>query len=187
MKCSTATTATTFLILPRLASETLNNRPHLQSPCSGCTRAAAFIHEQAGMLPGVRRSLGLSTAAGPFKSRSDIVWLAGLKIQGRNGKDDWRDVVTASPPVILHLQALVRPQLQGHLVGRAGGAMPRSNPGGGESNPGRPRRVAKAVSDRGRATAALCRSYWQGRSLARPHELISRSGAGRRPRSRRPV
>lgn len=64
-----------------------------------------------------------------FQKEGDKFWFAwpSEKIQAKDGGEDkWRDLVSASEPVMRHLQGLVRPQLRALVVGNAGGA--QSNP-----------------------------------------------------------
>ena len=50
------------------------------------------------------------------------VWFAwpAEKIRSRDGKEQWRDIVTTSEPVKRQLQGLVQPQIREQLYGNAG-------------------------------------------------------------------
>jgi hypothetical protein len=54
--------------------------------------------------------------------KEDKVWFAwpSEKSQDKEGKDHWREIVTASDPVMRHLQNLVRGQLRALLDGGNG-------------------------------------------------------------------
>ncbi len=63
--------------------------------------------------------------------KEDKLWFAwpSEKTQDRDGKDQWRDIVTASEPVMRHLQGIVRGQLRTLLDGGKGSAR---QPGAGQ-------------------------------------------------------
>ena len=88
--------------------------------------------------------------------KEDKVWFAwpSEKAQDREGKDHWREIVTASEPVMRHLQGLVRSQLRALIHGNAGGDQPRKPPGGhsrpadhGDRAYQESRRAAQAADD----------------------------------------
>jgi hypothetical protein len=70
------------------------------------------------------------TGCKAFK-KEDKVWFAwpAEKTHDKEGNDHWREIVTASEPVIRHLQGLVRPQLRALILGNAGGNQPRKPSG----------------------------------------------------------
>lgn len=88
--------------------------------------------------------------------KDDKLWFSwpAEKTQDKDGKDFWREIVTASDPVMRHLQGLVRSQLRAAILGNAGGNQPRK-PAGGHSRSGEPgdrayqesRRSAQAADD----------------------------------------
>jgi hypothetical protein len=69
--------------------------------------------------------------------KEDKVWFAwpAEKTQDKEGNDHWREIVTASEPVMRHLQGLIRSQLRAAILGNAGGNQPRK-PAGGHSRSG---------------------------------------------------
>jgi hypothetical protein len=60
-------------------------------------------------------------------SGEDWVWFAwpAEKMQGKDGEDKWRDIVTAAEPVMRHLQGIVRVQLKA-LLGSSNGSRAES-------------------------------------------------------------
>lgn len=54
-------------------------------------------------------------------AKDDRVWFGrpAERIRGRDGKDRWREIVTASAPIMRHLQEQVQPQIRAQLYGNA--------------------------------------------------------------------
>ena len=67
--------------------------------------------------------------------KEDKLWFAWTaeKKEGKDGTDQWRDIVTAAEPTMRHLQALICPQLRALVSGNAGGAQPRQSNGGSKA------------------------------------------------------
>jgi len=70
--------------------------------------------------------------------KEDKVWFAwpAEKTQDKEGKDHWREMVTASEPVMRHLQGLVRAQLRAFILGNAGGNQARQPTNGNHRRSG---------------------------------------------------
>jgi hypothetical protein len=80
---------------------------------------------------------GLTVTGCKAFCKEDKFWFAwpSEKMQDKDGNDKWRDIVTASEPVMRHLQGIVRPQLRALVLGNAGGNQPRQS-NGGSGKPG---------------------------------------------------
>ena len=61
----------------------------------------------------------------------DRVWFAwpAEKSQDKEGNDHWREIVTASEPVMRHLQSMVRGQLRNLLDNESNGSPPKPRTG----------------------------------------------------------
>lgn len=78
------------------------------------------------------------TGCKAFRKGDDKLWFAWPSTKGtaKDGADVWNDIVTASEPVMRHLQGLVRPQIRALILGNAGGNQARQPANGGNRQSG---------------------------------------------------
>jgi hypothetical protein len=100
------------------------------------------------------------TGCKAFCKEGNKFWFAwpSEKLEAKDGGEaKWRDIVTASEPVMRHIQGLVRPQLRALILGNAGGTQPsphRQNGGGSSARSGSAEHGDRAYQDSRRAAQA---------------------------------